>query len=529
MQDFRSTPSAEQVNSDVLVRMSNITKSFAGKKANDGVNLELRKGEVLALLGENGAGKSTLMNILSGIYTPDNGEIVISGRPVKFHSPKDAIEAGIGMVHQHFMLVPAQTVWENMVLGTDLPMLLPRKKIIADIRKISLQYGLDVDPEAEVWQLSIGEQQRVAILKTLYRNAQVLILDEPTAVLTPQEAQKLFATVERMTAEGRGVIFISHKLDEVMQLSDHITILRKGCPAGTLETESTSEEEVAELMVGAKLDLNIEKNEAHLGEVVEELKGAGVINERGLWDIRDVSLTLRRGEILGLAGVSGNGQTALCKALAGLEPLAEGKVLVLGKDYTEKETRNFIDAGIRYVPADRKGEGMVGNMNVTENSMLKRYWTPDAEKEDTLIKGRINWRAMWNHARDIVKDFRVDTPSLENPVRNLSGGNLQKLMIGRELTDPHMILIAMNPTWGLDIAATRFVREQILAARDAGTAVFLVSEDLEELTALCDRLAVIYRGQITGVIEDPKNAQFEKIGLLMSGSHNSSDDMKGRE
>lgn len=504
-------------SSSCLVQMRGITKAFMGKKANDAVDLDLNAGEVLALLGENGAGKSTLMNVLSGIYTPDAGEILVGGTPVRFRSPHDAIAAGIGMVHQHFMLVPSQTVWENMVLGMDLPVILPRKKIIAEIQRISSLYGLEVDPEACVWQLSIGEQQRVAILKALYRNARVLILDEPTAVLTPQEAEKLFDTIRRMTREGRGVIFISHKLDEILELSRRIAVLRRGRLVGALETARTTKEEIAELMVGSRMNLNIEKKRLAPGPVVQELSNVGVINDRGLWELRHVSLRLHEGEILGLAGVSGNGQTALCQAMAGLCPLNEGTIAVDGEDFTHREPRAFINKGIRYIPADRKGEGMVGNMDVTENSMLKRYWTPSATKGQFGLN--INWKAMKEHAKNIVRQFSVDTPSIANPVRNLSGGNLQKLMLGRELSDPHRVLLAMNPTWGLDVAATRFVREQILAARDAGTAVFLVSEDLEELAALCDRLAVIYRGQITGIINDPQSASFETIGLLMAGAH----------
>ncbi|SMG41741.1 ABC transporter ATP-binding protein [Dethiosulfovibrio salsuginis] len=498
----------------LLVEMKGITKSFQGIKANDQIDLTLKKGEVLALLGENGAGKSTLMNVLSGIYLPDGGTIDIGGTRLSFRSPNDAISAGIGMVHQHFMLVPSQTVWENMVLGLpDLPQILPKGKIISEITAISKQYGLEVDPEAIIWQLSIGEQQRVEILKTLYRNAQVLILDEPTAVLTPQEARSLFNTIKRMTEEGRGIIFISHKLDEVMEISDRVTVLRKGKLIGTVDRENASKEKIAEMMVGKRINLDLDKKDITPGEVVYSLSQANAISDRGLKALDQVSLELREGQILGLAGVAGNGQTELCQVMAGLRKMTSGKLILKGKEVTDSSPRELIDGGIRYIPADRKGTGMVSNMDVRENSTLKRYW------RRPVARGvLIDWKAVLKHALGIVKNFNVDTPSVETPVRNLSGGNIQKLMLGRELSDIPKVLIAMNPTWGLDVAATRFVREQLLEEREKGAAIFLISEDLDELMSLSDRIAVMYRGKIMGLVEDPNTFGIERIGMMMAGT-----------
>lgn len=498
----------------LLVDMRGITKSFQGIKANDQVDLQLRKGEVLALLGENGAGKSTLMNVLSGIYLPDRGTIDIDGKRLSFGSPHDAIAAGIGMVHQHFMLVPSQTVWENMVLGLpELPQVLPKAKIISEIRGISHQYGLDVDPEAVIWQLSIGEQQRVEILKSLYRKAQVLILDEPTAVLTPQEAKNLFHTVKRMTQEGRGIVFISHKLDEVMEISNSVMVLRKGRMVGIVDTKEASKEKIAEMMVGRRVNLELEKKDIAPGKIVFSVSQANALSDRGLKALNDVSLEFREGQILGLAGVAGNGQTELCQVMAGLRRMTSGKLFLDGRNVTDLPPRKLIDGGVRYIPADRKGTGMISNMDVRENSTLKRYW------RRPVARGMlIDWKAVLKHTLGIVKDFNVDTPSVETPVRNLSGGNIQKLMLGRELSDVPKVLIAMNPTWGLDVAATRFVREQLLEEREKGAAIFLISEDLDELLSLSDRMAVIYRGKVMGLIEDPNTFGIERIGMMMAGT-----------
>lgn len=496
-----------------LITMKGITKSFQGIKANDGVDLTLHSGEVLALLGENGAGKSTLVNVLSGIYRPEEGTIDVEGKRLVFGSPHDAIASGIGMVHQHFMLVPSQTVWENMVLGLpNLPQILPKASIVREIRSISEQYGLEVDPEALIWQLSIGEQQRVEILKTLYRKAMILILDEPTAVLTPQEAKSLFSTIKRMTQEGRGIIFISHKLDEVMEISDRIMVLRKGRLVGTVDTRDSTKEQIAEMMVGVRVDLNLHKPPLPAGETLYSVSGATALSDRGLVALDHVSLALKGREIFGLAGVAGNGQTELCQVMAGLRKMQSGNLSFMGTDVTALSARKLIDLGIRYIPADRKGTGMAPNMDIGENSTLKRYW------RKPVARGvLINWGVVLSHAADIIKNFNVDTPSVATPVRNLSGGNIQKLMLGRELTDVPQVLIAMNPTWGLDVAATRFIRERLLEEREKGAAILLISEDLDELMSLSDRLAVIYRGKIMGLIEDPGAFGIERIGMMMAG------------
>lgn len=493
-----------------LVELHHISKSFGGKKVNSNVNLTLEQGETLALLGENGAGKSTLMNVLCGIYQPDQGKILINGNEMKFNNPQQAIDAGIGMVHQHFMLVPALTVWENIVLGTDLPLCLPQKKLADDISNLSDCYGLKIDPNAYVWQLSVGEQQRVAILKALYRKAKILILDEPTAVLTPQEAEALFKTIRRMNQEGRGVIFISHKLDEVFALSQRILILRNGKVSATLQTSDTNKEEVAQAMMGSAVQFTKKSSIHQQGRAVIELSDATLTNEQGLKVLDHISFSLHEGEILGLAGISGNGQVPLCEAMVGLRQLTEGEIKVFGQTFNHKTVRDFLDQGLRYIPADRRGVGMVGNMNAIENSALRRY------REKTSTFG-MDWKNLWQHAKSIIQNFNVSTPSEHAPVRNLSGGNLQKLMMGRELSDHHRVLIAMNPTWGLDIAASKFVRDRLLEEKERGLAVFLASEDLDELIQLSDRLLVIYRGAIMTEILNPSWDHLERIGYTMAG------------
>ena len=503
----------ERETPEVLVRMRGITKRFAGVTANLGVDFDLNSGEVHALLGENGAGKSTLMNILYGLYHPDSGSITVRGREAAFSSPRDAIAAGIGMVHQHFMLIPGQTVWENMVLGLEgLSPVLPKKAIKSQISCLSNQYGLEVNPDAMIWQLSIGEQQRVAILKMLYRKARILILDEPTAVLTPQEAESLFSTIRQMTREGHGVVFISHKLDEVMRLSSRVTILRKGELAGTVDPSGISKEKLAELMIGRKVIFQIEKKPLTPGKEVLQCECLSVLGDRGLPSVSSVSLSLNEREILGIAGVAGNGQEELCETFAGLRRAVSGSVRVNGRDLTNASAKTFIDSGIRYIPADRRGTGLVTGMDVSENSILKRYWNPP------VARGLfIDWKEAAAFARDLVSRFSVSTPSLETPVKNLSGGNLQKLMLGRELSDSPKAVLAVHPTWGLDVAATKFVREQLLVQRERGCGVLLVSEDLEELLSLCDRLAVMCKGKIMGILENPAGAKLEVIGLMMAG------------
>ncbi len=496
-----------------LVDLRGITKTFLGVAANDSVDFDVRAGEVHALLGENGAGKSTLMNVLCGLYRPDEGRIFLSGEEVHFRTPRDAIAAGIDMVHQHFMLIPVQTVWENMILGQeDFGFILSKSAICRRIDELAGQYGLHVDPEAPVWQLSIGEQQRVAILRMLFREARVLVLDEPTAVLTPQEARQLFSTLRRMREEGHGVIFISHKLDEVAEISDRVTILRKGRKVGTVKTSGVGPEELAEMMIGSRVVPAVNKRAGGAGEAVFQARNISVLNDKDLQALHGLSLELRRGEILGLAGVDGNGQTELCEALVGLRPLVEGSLAFDGREMTGAPVRDFLSRDVRYIPADRRGTGLVPTMNLRENYALRHYW------RDAFRKGPfMNWEAIAGQTGRIVERFDVVTPSLGVPVRMLSGGNLQKLMLARELDGDPRVVIAMQPTWGLDVGATAFVRERLLDVREKGAAILLVSEDLEELLALSDRLAVIHKGRIMGLLDDPRLATEEMLGLMMAG------------
>jgi simple sugar transport system ATP-binding protein len=496
-----------------LVEMRGVTKRFSGVTANRGVNFSVERGEVHALLGENGAGKSTLMNVLYGLYRPDEGEIFVDGERKIFRAPSDAIAAGVGMVHQHFMLAHTQTVWENMILGIkDTSFILPKKKIQEKTSEISERYGLRIDPEAVVWQLSTGEQQRVALLRMLYRDARVLILDEPTAVLTPQESARLFQTVRRMTEEGHGVVFISHKMNEVMSQARRVTVLRRGENAGTVETGGTTEEALAEMMVGRKVSLGLCRKPMKAGKTVFEVKNFRVSGDRGFEAVAGVSFSLRQNEILGVAGVAGNGQRELCEALVGLRQAA-GAVAVNGADMTGASPRAFINKGVRYIPSDRKGVGMVSDMDVQDNSILRRYWAKPIARGAFIDK-----KESAACARRVIEDFGVATPSIRTPVKNLSGGNLQKLLMGRELTGSPEVVVVMHPTWGLDVAATRYVRERLLERRESGAAILLVSEDLDELTALSDRLAVLFKGKFMGVIEEPEKAPLEKIGLMMAGS-----------
>lgn len=499
--------------SSPLVDLRGITKIFMGTPANDGVDFDLRPGEVHALLGENGAGKSTLMNVLCGLYRPDGGRISLSGKEVHFRTPADAIAAGIGMVHQHFMLIPVQTVWENMILGQEgLGFVLNKRAICRRIAELADRYGLHVDAERPVWQLSIGEQQRVAILRMLYREAKVLILDEPTAVLTPQEARRLFETLARMKAEGHGIIFISHKLDEVTEISDRVTILRRGKRIGTVKTANVGSEELAEMMIGSRVVQAVNKRDALSGDVLLRAEAICAKSDKELPVLHDLSLALRRGEILGLAGVDGNGQTELCEALVGLRRLTGGSLFLGDREMTGASVRDFLAAGVRYIPADRRGTGLVPTMNLRENYALRHYWRKAYAKGPFMA-----WETLAGQTGRVTERFDVVTPSLAIPVRMLSGGNLQKLMLARELDGEPQVVVAMQPTWGLDVGATAFVRERLLEARSRGAAIFLVSEDLEELLALSDRLAVIHKGRLMGLLDDPRRATEEMLGLMMAG------------
>ena len=503
------------VQQEPLVTMRGIEKVFVGVRANAEVDFDLDRGEVHTLLGENGAGKSTLMNILSGLYTPDSGSIAVKGLPQAFRSPRDAIRAGIGMVHQHFMLVPTLSVWENVALGLEgNSILMDKDLIVKRIRDIQDRYGIHVDPMTPVWQISIGEQQRVAIIKALYRNAEILILDEPTSVLTPQEARALFETIRQITAERHGVVFISHKLDEVMDISDRITVLRKGRKVATLPVAEVTKESLAEMMVGRKVVFQVGKTLQNPGRVALEARDLVVRGDRGRTRVDHFSLDVRQKELLGLAGVSGNGQEELCDALAGIRKIEAGSIKVDGYELAGRPIREFQKRGVSYIPADRMGTGLVRGMNLRENIALRKYW----RKEFTRFRFFIHWENIAGRTGQLVERFGVVHPGLGYPARMLSGGNLQKLMLARELTDDPKVVIGVQPTWGLDVSATLFVRETLLEQRDKGAGVLLVSDDLEEILSLSDRIAVIHNGRLMGLVEDPDSVTEEQLGLMMAGT-----------
>ena len=495
------------------VRMVGIVKRFPGVLANDQVDLDVRCGEVHALLGENGAGKSTLMSILSGLYYPDAGQILIHGRPATIHSPRDAIRLGIGMVHQHFMLVPVMTVAENVVLGLRQPrFFLDLSKTERQLAELATRYGLRVDPRAHIWQLSVGEQQRVEILKMLYRGAEILILDEPTAVLTPQEVDDLFATLRRMASEGHAIIIISHKLDEVEAIADRVTVLRKGRKVATVERTQVSKAELARMMVGREVLFDLEKEPLLAGEVILEACDVHALGDKGLPALRGVSLAVRAGEILGIAGVAGNGQRELAEALTGMRPCKSGCIRVCGRETTNCSPRQAIACGVGHVPEDRLGTGLVPNLSVADNLILKAYRT------DELMRGPfLDPQAIRTFARDLVTRFDVSTASLESAVKTLSGGNLQRVLLAREISCRPAVMVAVHPTRGLDIGATEAVHNLLLELRRQGTGILLISEDLDELLALSDRLIVLYEGQVMGEVPT-REAHIEEIGLMMAGT-----------
>lgn len=498
----------------IRVEMKNITKSFTGNKANDRVNLTLRGGEVHVVLGENGAGKSTLMNILAGIYRPDEGEINIDGVPVAFSSPRDAISNGIGMVHQHFRLVPSLSVTENIILGSEqTPFFLTLPRTEAKIKTLSLRYGLQVDPAAKIHQLSIGEQQRVEILKLLYRESRVLILDEPTAVLTPQEVDELFATLRQMATAKRAVVIITHKMREVTAVADRVTILRNGRNAAEITRENINETELARLMVGKEFSVRDKKSRREKGKPVLELRDIRADNDKGMPGLRNVSLTVHAGEILGIAGVAGNGQRELCDVIAGLRRPAAGKLLIEGKDYTGRPPKNIIRGGVSYIPEDRLGTGLVPNLGAVDNIILKE--TVREDKRNSVLLDYANARAK---TEELVRHYRIKTKSLTSPVKLMSGGNLQRLLLAREIAATPRLIVAAYPVRGLDIEATTTIRNILLKQRDNGVAILLVSEDLDEIFQLTDRIAVLYNGIVQGILATAM-ATAEEIGLLMLGAN----------
>ncbi len=493
------------------MEMVDIVKTFPGVRANDGVSLDVRAGEVHALLGENGAGKSTLMRQLYGMFQPDKGEIRINGSPVRFRSPADAIKAGIGMIHQHFMLVPTMTVAQNLALGrkSSRGLLLDLDQVKERICTLSSDYGLYVEPDAYIWQLSVGEQQRVEILKALFMGASLIILDEPTAVLTPGEVADLFRTLRRMVEEGHSLLFISHKLHEVLAVSDRLTVLRDGATVGTRKTAEVTREELVRLMVGREINpLEIRApREGKDALLIKELRAQG---DRGNEVLKGIDLTLRSGEILGLAGVSGNGQRELAECLAGMRSVSSGTVFLETSEITGTSLTQRIDAGISFIPEERMRDGAIGEFNVMENVFLR----------DHSSRSFRNWiflkmKLMARHAAGLVSTFAVKTPTLDTPLKNLSGGNIQKLILARELSRKPNVLIAAQPTRGVDIGASEFIHRTLIEQRDQGTAILLISEDLDEVMRLSDRIAVIFGGRIVGVL-DRGRATVDAIGTLMA-------------
>jgi general nucleoside transport system ATP-binding protein len=496
-----------------LLELRGITKRFPGVLANDDVNFDLRAGEVHALLGENGAGKSTLMNILYGLYTPDEGQVILRGKPIDLGSTKAAIEHGIGMVHQHFMLIPVMTVAENIVLAIE-----PRHAVVLmdydaarkRVRELSERYGLLVDPDARIDRISVGQQQRVEILKALYRGAEILILDEPTAVLTPQEAKELFEIIRSLTDQGKSIIFISHKLNEVLEVADRVTTLRRGVVVDTIDAEGATEEGLARMMVGREVLLRVDKKAAQPAEPLLQVENLSVIDDRGLETVHDVSFQVRAGEILGLAGVDANGQSELIDAIAGLRHVNSGRIVVDGHDMTNAHAKETLDAGVGHIPEDRHRRGLVLPFSLTENLALHAYrHAPNSRR------GLLNLRAMVARTRKLLAEFDVRGGTPATPAFALSGGNQQKVVLAREIDGDPKVLIAAQPTRGLDVGAIEFVHRRLVEQRDAGRAVFLVSLELEEILSLSDRILVIYEGRIVG--EFPPTATEEELGFAMTG------------
>ena len=499
---------------ELVLEMHGITKRFPSVVANDHVDLDVRRAEVHALLGENGAGKSTLMNILYGLYKPDEGEIRVQGKPVTFGSAKDAIRAGIGMVHQHFMLIPVMTVAENIVLGNEPTregVFLDERGAEERVRELSRQFGLAVEPTSLVGDITVGQQQRVEILKALYRGADILILDEPTAVLTPQEARELFEIIQSLRADGKSIIFISHKLNEVLEIADRITVLRRGKKIDTVSRQGATEEGLARMMVGREVLLRVDKTPAKPTDVALEVKDLRVVDERELEKVRGVSFTVRSGEIVAIAGVDGNGQTELVEAITGLRRIESGTVAVGGSEFEGHFTpRAIIDAGVGHIPEDRHRRGLVLEFNLAENIALHDYDRPPDSKRGWLYPARLVQRAV-----RLIKEFDIRGGGPLTFAQALSGGNQQKVVVAREVARNPVVLIAAQPTRGLDVGAIEYVHRRLVAERDAGHAILLVSLELDEVLSLADRILVMYEGRIVG--EHAAGAGEEEIGLEMLG------------
>jgi simple sugar transport system ATP-binding protein len=496
-----------------MLEMRGINKRFPGVLASDHVDFDVYPGEVHTLLGENGAGKSTLMKILYGLYEADEGEVRLNGQSLKIKSPTDAIEHGIGMIHQHFMLVPSLTVAENVALG-----LKSSRGVLTDLDVVSKRivelgetYGLHVDPSTPIWQMAVGEQQRVEIIKALYRDARLLILDEPTAVLTPQEVDQLFVTLRQLADDGRGLIFISHKLHEVLALSTRITVLRHGKVTGSVDVEGATRQSLAQMMVGRAVKLAPDKTEAKPGEIALEIRGLRVARDRGGDGVRGLDLDVHRGEIVGVAGVSGNGQMLLAEAIAGLRVPTAGSIKIAGTDVVGMTPRHVRDVGLSYVPEKRMKDGAIGDFSVAENMILI-----DHNESRYLNGGLYNFAAINEHCQQLVDEYAVKTPSIETPAKNLSGGNIQKMIIAREFSGTPEVLVAAQPTRGVDIGAAEYIHTRLIEQRDQNTAILMISEDLDEIFGVSDRVAVMYEGRVMGIV-DPKTATRQQVGLMMAG------------
>lgn len=500
------------------IEMINISKSFGSIKANENVNLTINEGEIHALLGENGAGKSTLMNMLSGIYSPDSGSIFVYGEEQKFTSPSEPIKLGIGMIHQHFKLVDVLTAKENIILGQKGQRIIRNKSLSKEIRAISDTYRLDIDPNKKVYNMSVGEKQTLEIIKVLYRGAKVLIMDEPTAVLTPQEIKRLFQIMKNMKEQGNSIIIITHKMNEVMEISDKVTVLRKGRSIATLNTKETTSRELVEMMVGKQLELKIKRPEVKRSEKpVLELDEVTVLDPDKRAALKDVTFNVYGGEIIGVAGLAGSGQKELCETIAGLMKTNSGRIYLQGENIIDKTPREIINMGVRmgFIPEDRLGMGLVGSMDIVDNIMLKDY------KDMPGIF--IDKKAMRPRAEEIVERLEIVTPGLDEPVRKMSGGNIQKVLLGREMDSDPKLLITAYPVRGLDIGASYKIYDLLLEQKQKGVAVLFIGEDLDILLEICDRIAIIYDGMVTGIVKTDGTTK-EEVGILMSGG--TMDDVK---
>lgn len=493
--------------------MRGITKRFPGIIANDNINLSVKKGEIHALLGENGAGKSTLMNVLFGLYQPEEGEILINESTVKITSPNVANELGIGMVHQHFMLVEKFTVTENIVLGNEPKngLQIDIKQAVKAVEQLSNQYGLQVDPNAKIEQISVGMQQRVEILKTLYRGADILIFDEPTAVLTPQEINELIEIMHNLVKEGKTIILITHKLKEIMAVCDAVTIIRRGKVIDSLMVKDTNPDELAAKMVGREVNFRVDKTEAQPKGPILSVENVVAMGNRGVNALNGISLEVRAGEILGIAGVDGNGQSELIEVLTGLRKITSGRVLLNGKEITNHTPRDISESGLSHIPEDRHKRGLILDFTMSENMVLETYFHPTFNKNGFLDYGAID-----KHAARLIEEFDVRTPSIHTPARALSGGNQQKAIIAREVDKNPDLLIAAQPTRGLDVGAIEFIHRRLVDQRDKGKAVLMLSLELDEIINVADRIAVIYEGKIVGIV-DAKSTNEQELGLMMSG------------